>query len=214
MMSAAARVTSALRQRLLTGDLKPGEPLSQSRVAADYGVSRIPVRDALQALAAEGLVDLDAFTAVVRRLSIAELQELYELREAIEPVLTRIAVPGAGRAEIAMMSVVLRQMESNPPPVDWLGANARFHALVYSRADRPRMIQLITQLRRLTDRYLYLHIGVFGDTAHLHAEHRQILEAVRGGDAVTAAELTGRHIARSHEAILGYLLDPDRRPRN
>ncbi|SNS61645.1 transcriptional regulator, GntR family [Streptosporangium subroseum] len=210
--SAAGRVTRSLRQRLLTGELKPGAPLSQSRIAAEYGVSRMPARDALQVLAAEGLVDLDAFTAVVRGLSITELQELYELREAVEPVLTRIAVPNVGRAEVAQMTTLIEGMESNPPAVDWLAANATFHALVYSRADRARMIELTEQLRRLTDRYVYLHVGVFGDTDHIHEEHRQILHAVRNGDAAGAAELTRLHIATSHEFILRYLLEHEHMP--
>jgi DNA-binding GntR family transcriptional regulator len=210
--SAAGRVTRSLRQRLLTGELKPGTPLSQSRIAAEYGVSRMPARDALQVLAAEGLVDLDAFTAVVRGLSITELQELYELREAVEPVLTRIAVPNVGRAEVAQMTTLIEVMESNPSAVDWLAANATFHALVYSRADRARMIELTEQLRRLTDRYLYLHVGVFGDTDHIQEEHRQILHAVRNGDAAGAAELTRLHIATSHEFILRYLLDHEHMP--
>jgi DNA-binding GntR family transcriptional regulator len=210
MESAAERVARSLRQRVLTGELGPGEPLSQVRLATEYGISRIPVRDALQVLAAEGLIDLGAFTAVVRGLSVRELQELYELREAIEPVLTRLAVPSVGRAEIAEMTVLMEEMEANPPAVDWLAANAKFHALVYSRADRPRMIELTEQLRRLTDRYLYLHIGVFGDTRHLHAEHRVILHAIRGGDGAAVAELTRMHIVKSHEFILGYMIGQER----
>ncbi|GII52544.1 GntR family transcriptional regulator [Planotetraspora thailandica] len=208
MESASERVARALRQRMLTGEIEPGAPLSQSRVAAEYGVSRIPVRDALRELAAEGLVDLDATTAVVRGLSIGELQELYEMREAIEPVLTRIAAPSVGRAKIVMMTSLLREMEASPPVVDWLKGNARFHATIYSCADRPRMIELTTQLRRLTDRYLYLGVDVLGGTGRLSTEHRLILDAVREGDAAAAADLTRAHIARSHEFILGRLLDP------
>lgn len=205
--SAADRVADELRQRLLTGEIAPGARLSQSRLAADYGVSRIPVRDALQVLASEGLVDLGPTVAVVRELSIAELQELYELREAVEPLLTKIALPNVGLAEITKMTELAEVMESNPPPATWLAANADFHALVYTRGDRPRMVQLTEQLRRLTDRYLYLHIGVFGDIGHLHAEHKAILEAVRRGDADEAAQLTKSHLATSHEFILRYLLD-------
>ncbi|WP_203888268.1 GntR family transcriptional regulator [Planotetraspora kaengkrachanensis] len=206
MDTAAARVTGSLRQRVLTGELKPGEPLSQSRVAAEYGVSRIPARDALQTLAAEGLVDLGAFTAVVRGTSIAELQELYELREAVEPLLTRLAVPNVGRAEIAMMTSLLDEMASHPSAIDWLSANARFHALIYMRADRVRMIELTTQLRRLTDRYLYLHVDMFGDTGRLDVEHRLILEAAKAGDPAEVAELTRRHIAASHDFLLRHML--------
>ena len=202
----ATRVAQGLREQVLTGALAPGTRLSQARLAAEHGVSRIPIRDALQTLAAEGLVDATGSSAVVRGLSIAELQELYELRELVEPAVTRLAVPNVGRAETAQMSRMADSMESGLDPADWLRANAHFHALVYTRAARPRMIALTEQLRLLTDRYLYLHVGVFGDTDHLHAEHRRILEAVRRGDATAAAELTRAHLATSHELILSYLL--------
>jgi DNA-binding GntR family transcriptional regulator len=210
--SAARRVTSSLRQRVLSGELKPGTPLSQAHIAAEYGVSRMPARDALQVLASEGLIDTNSSTAVVQGLSIAELQELYELREAVEPMLTRLAVPNVGRAEIARMATLVDAMESDPSPADWLASNAQFHRLVYACADRQRMIELVDQLRRLTDRYLYLHVGVFGDVDHLHEEHRQILAAVRRGDASEAADRTRLHLVTSHEFILRYLLDHELMP--
>jgi len=205
--SAAGRVTRDLRRRLLSGDLKPGTVLSQARIAAEYDVSRMPARDALQVLANEGLVDLGPATSVVRELSIAELQELYELREAVEPLLTRLAVPNVGRAQIAQMSALVGQMEAGASPAEWLDLNTRFHALVYTCADRPRMIEMVEHLRRLTDRYLYLHVGVIGDVEHLHDEHSRILDAVRAGDAAAAAELTRLHLVASHDFILRHLLE-------
>jgi DNA-binding GntR family transcriptional regulator len=205
--SAGSRVAQGLRDRLRTGALAPGTVLSQSDIAAEYGVSRIPVRDALHILSTEGLVELGVTGAVVTGLSIPELQELYEMREALEPVVTAIAVPNVGRAEIARMAALAERMEAEGiSPADWLEANARFHALVYERADRPRMVALTEQLRRLTDRYVYLHLEVIGDVEHLHEEHRRILDAVRRGDPREVAELTRRHLATSHDFILRYLL--------
>jgi DNA-binding GntR family transcriptional regulator len=205
--SAGSRVARGLRDRLRTGAIPPGTVLSQSDIAAEYGVSRIPVRDALHVLSTEGLVDLAVTGAVVTGLSIPELQELYELREAVEPVVTAIAVPNVGRAEVAQMAALAERMESGEmSPGEWLEANARFHALVYERADRPRMVALTEQLRRLTDRYVYLHLDVIGDVEHLHEEHRQILAAVRRGDPREVAELTRLHLATSHDFILRYLL--------
>src|SRR4051794_4708079 len=205
--SAGSRVARGLRDRLRTGAIPPGTVLSQSDIAAEYGVSRIPVRDALHVLSTEGLVDLAVTGAVVTGLSIPELQELYELREAVEPVVTAIAVPNVGRAEIAQMAALAERMESGEmSPGEWLEANARFHALVYERADRPRMVALTEQLRRLTDRYVYLHLDVIGDVEHLHEEHRQILAAVRRKDPREVAELTRLHLETSHDFILRYLL--------
>jgi DNA-binding GntR family transcriptional regulator len=205
--SAGTRVARELRERLRTGALPPGTVLSQSELAAEYGVSRIPVRDALHVMAGEGLVVLGVSSAVVAGLSISELQELYELREAVEPVVTALAVPNVGRAETTQMAGLAALMEADgTTPEQWLEANTRFHALVYGKADRPRMIALTEQLRRLTDRYLYLHLDVIGDVEHLHEEHRLILAAVRRGDPREVAELTRLHLATSHEFILRHLL--------
>lgn len=207
--SSALRVARSLRQLVLSGEIEPGTRLSQARVAAVHDVSRIPVRDAFQMLAAEGLLDLAAPHAVVHPLSVEELQELYELREAVEPLATRLGVNNVGRAELSQMEDLAKQMEGESSPAAWIEMNAQFHGLVYRRAPRPRMIQLTDQLSRLTDRYLHLHLSVIGDTEHLHDEHRQIFEAVSRGDAESAAELTRLHLATSHKFILRYFLDSE-----
>lgn len=205
--SAAARVTRELRERVSDGTLGPGTALSQAGLAEEYGVSRIPVRDALQALAAEGLVDLRGTTALVTALSIEDLQELYEMRELVEPVATRLAVPRVGRAGIARMTQRLAVMDDpSTGPGTWVETNAAFHAEVYTLAGRPRMIALVEQLRRLTDRYVYFHLDVVGRSEHLQQEHREILAAVTAGDAAAAADLTREHLTSSHAVVLDYLL--------
>lgn len=206
--NAAGRVASVLRAEILQGDVAPGARLSQQGTAERFGVSRIPVRDALAILAGEGLVRPSTnATAVVTGMSIAELQELYELRQAIEPLATQLAVPNVGRADILSMQHQLDIMRTQTDARRWLAANAAFHAAVYRRANRPRMIELVEQLRRLTDRYMYVHLEVIGQTEHLDAEHLSILHAVERGDAVAAGQLTRDHLASSHDFILTYMLE-------
>lgn len=206
--SAASRIAAELRNEILHGEVAPGSRLSQLSIAERFGVSRIPVRDAIQLLAGEGLLHpTSKATAIVTGMSVPELQELYELREAIEPMATQIAVPNVGRADILTMRRQIELMESSNEAPIWLAANAEFHAAVYKRASRPRMIELVEQLRRLTDRYLYMHLEVIGQTEHLHAEHIAILRAVESGDAGLAATLTREHLATSHDFILSYLLE-------
>lgn len=206
--TAAERIASELREQILHGELAPGMPLSQVRIAASFDVSRIPVRDALQMLVGEGLVlPTTGSTAVVTGMSVSELQELYEMREAIEPVATQIAVPNVGRAEVLQMRRLLEVMNQSDDARTWLTANAEFHATVYQRANRPRMVEMVERLRKLTDRYLHLHLEVIGNTEHLQAEHTKILEAVDSGDAALTASLTQSHLATSHDFILQYLLE-------
>lgn len=206
--TSATRVADAVRQDILDGRLAPGAPLSQVRLAARYAVSRIPVRDALQTLSAEGLVDLNSgASAVVRGMSIDELQELYEMRIAIEPVATRLGVPNMGRAAHLQMRYQFEVMGSTDDPTTWLRANAAFHAAVYMQANRPRMVEMVERLRKLVDRYLHLHLEVIGNTAHLHEEHARILAAVERGDAIETADVTRQHLETSHDYILRYLLE-------
>lgn len=207
-VNAAARVASELRSEILQGDITPGSRLSQQSTAERFGVSRIPVRDALQILVGEGLVQpVSNATAVVTGMSIAELQELYELREAVEPLATQIAVPNVGRAEHITMRKQIQIMEEHADTRTWLAANNAFHAAVYERAGRPRMIELVERLRLLTDRYMYVHIEVIGQTEHLTSEHLGILSAVEAGDSALSATLTREHLASSHDFILRCLMD-------
>jgi DNA-binding GntR family transcriptional regulator len=206
--NAAGRVASRLRSEILHGDIGPGSRLSQQSIAEQFGVSRIPVRDALQTLASEGLVQPSSnATAVVTGMSVAELQEIYELREAIEPLATQLAVSNVGRADLRTMRKQLEIMEAHSDTRTWLAANTEFHAAVYRRAGRPRMIELVEQLRRLGDRYMYCYLEVVGPTEHLTSEHLAILAAVEHGDAALAARLTQEHLATSHDFILTYLLE-------
>jgi DNA-binding GntR family transcriptional regulator len=206
--NAAARVASELRSEILQGDLAPGSRISQQSTAERFGVSRIPVRDAIQMLVGEGLVQPSSnATAVVTGMSIAELQELYELREAIEPLAIQIAVPNVGRAELLLMRKQLQIMAEHADTRTWLAANTEFHAAIYRRAGRPRMIELVERLRRDIDRYMYVHIEVVGQTEHLVDEHLGIFNAVESRDAALAARLTREHLATSHEFILTYLLE-------
>jgi DNA-binding GntR family transcriptional regulator len=206
--NAAGRVASRLRSEILHGDIGPGSRLSQQSIAEQFGVSRIPVRDALQTLASEGLVQPSSnATAVVTGMSVAELQEIYELREAIEPLATQLAVSNVGRADLLTMRKQLEIMEAHSDTRTWLAANTEFHAAVYRRAGRPRMIELVEQLRRLGDRYMYFYLEVVGPTEHLTSEHLAILAAVENGDAALATRLTQEHLATSHDFILTHLLE-------
>ncbi|WP_156747439.1 GntR family transcriptional regulator, partial [Mycobacterium sp. E2462] len=128
---------------------------------------------------------------------------------AVEPLATQIAVPNVGRADLLTMRRQLEIMEEYADARTWLTANADFHAAVYQRANRPRMIELVERLRGLTDRYLYVHLEVIGQTEHLVREHLDILAAVEAGDAALAARLVREHLATSHDFILGYLLEKE-----
>lgn len=203
--SAMRRITDALRARIVTARLAPGTHLHQADIAQEFGVSRIPVRDALQALAGEGLVDLTSAGALVSPMSVAVLDELYELRGLVEPRATGLGVPALGRSDLRIMRECHAAMRETTDPVIWLDANTTFHKTIYEKSGRPRWISLIESLRSQTDRYLHLHLTVIGSIGHLRDEHGEILDAAEARDAALVETLTRRHLRSSHDFILEYL---------
>jgi DNA-binding GntR family transcriptional regulator len=107
------------------------------------------------------------------------------------------------------MTGYFETMSETTDVVEWLEANANFHATVYRRANRPMTIDHVDRLRKLTDRYLYLHLTVIGNVEHLQVEHAAILDAVKAGDGQRLHELTRTHLETSHDFIVRYLLAND-----
>lgn len=170
----------------------------------------MPIRDAFIRLAAQHLVQLDdGGVAVVAPLSIPDLEEIYELRETVEPQATRVALPNVGRAEILQMETLLEVMAETDNLEQWLTANRRFHRLVYAQSNRTRTIALIDSLAEQTDRYLFHYLLELGeDLGRFHEQHEMILEAVRGGARSHEIEdLTKLHLVTAHRMILGRMLD-------
>lgn len=200
--------TRILRDKILAGDLRPGAKLSQHHLAAELGMSRIPVRDALRSLASEGLVDVRAHsTAVVSRLSSADLQELYELRIAIEPPLGRVAVAQLTQRHLAEMETLLSDMEAAKETTYWLALNNRFHETMYAAAARRRSLDIVRNIRRQTDRYTAVYVELNHPVANV--EHRMIHEAARLGQSVRLEALLKAHISGSYEQMLRYLSDQE-----
>jgi len=202
--TAGQAATRVIRERILSGELEAGTKLNQHELAADLGMSRIPVRDALRSLAGEGLVDLRArATAVVTPLTMEDLQELYELRISLEPRLGRLAVPNLREGDYRDLTEVLETMESTTEASAWLTLNNRFHETVYRAAGRRRSLEMTRLIRRQTDRYTAVYI----ELNHIQAdtEHRMILDAARNGQTTRIEALLTAHISASYEQMLRYL---------
>jgi DNA-binding GntR family transcriptional regulator len=205
--------TSAIRERILTGDLEPGAKLSQHRLADELGMSRIPVRDALRSLADEGLVEVGANSAaVVAKLSMQDLQELYEIRISLEPRLGRLAIPNLLPRHFDEMEDLLARMESVADVNDWLPLNNRFHETLYQAADRERSLKIVRVTRRLTDRYTAIYVQLNHEL--VGAEHQMILEAARNGHPTRLEALITAHISSSYEQMLRFLANEARQTKD
>lgn len=201
--TAGQAATALIRERIMSGDLAPGATLNQNDLAAALNMSRIPIRDALHTLAGEGLVLLRAHaTATVTPLSIDDLQELYDIRLAIEPRLSREAMPFITNRAIERMRETLSSLDV-AEAAEFLELNHRFHHTLYSAADKPRSSAIVDQIRAATDRYLRIYHQL--DRERVQREHHEILAAVEEGQGQRLEGLVSAHLSSGYETMLRYL---------
>lgn len=208
--TAAESALALLRARILTGELEPGTKLNQTFLARQLGMSRIPVRDAIRALAAEGLVTHDPHrTAVVTDLSPDDLSELYELRLTIEPRASELAVRHLRPEDIEEMEGHLADMDEIAEHPAWLAIHDRFHAALYRRSRRPRMVDILERARAQTRRYTWLRLD--RDARDIAAEHRLILAAARRSDAAAVRAMVEAHLTASFGTVREHIRSADSR---
>lgn len=199
----------AIRERILRGRYPEGEPLRQDAIGAELGVSRIPVREALRQLEAEGLVTFNPHRgAVVSTLSLKQIRELFELRAEIEGDLIRRAVPNMTSEDDARASEILDAYEvalhGGQVPV-WGALNWQFHSTLYAPADRDLTMSIVHKLHQHSDRYLRMQLALtHGETRARH-EHRAIATAARKRDVVKASRLLRDHILGAGRALVTFL---------
>nr|WP_298681880.1 GntR family transcriptional regulator [uncultured Dongia sp.] len=192
----ADEVADVLRGRILSGRLTAGEPIRQEHVAKELGVSRIPLREALSQLAAEGFVTLTAHKgAVVAPLSLAEVEELFELRLMLEDGLLARAIPHMGKGDFAALDALIDESRAPDGLQRWGALNWRFHEVMYLPADRPVTLKLLKRVHDNIDRYLRLEIAMSVEGRNRgYREHQELVDLARARDIDGARALLRRHI--------------------
>jgi DNA-binding GntR family transcriptional regulator len=199
----------ALREKILRGDYPEGEPLRQDALAADLGVSRIPVREALRQLEAEGLVAFSPHCgAVVSSLSLAEIEELFEMRGLLEAKLIRLAIPRLTREDLSRAEAVLDLYEAafaRRDVAEWGALNWRFHSTLLSAADRPLTLGVLNNLHNQSDRYMRMQLALTHGEDRAIGEHRAILAAARSRDIDGASAFLYEHVVSAGRALIEFL---------
>jgi DNA-binding GntR family transcriptional regulator len=200
-------VADVLRDAIRSGTLKAGQPLRQDELAAQFGLSRIPVREALRQLEGEGLVTVNPHRgAVVSTLSNQELQEICEIRVALECTAIRLAVPHLTDRTLAHAAEILTETDRETEVLEhWSRNNWLFHSTLYLPAQRPRLLSMIKQLHDTVDRYLRLHVSALNYKTKGQEEHWQLLDACQHRDAAAAAYFLEQHIEAVAVLLAKYL---------
>lgn len=206
--TASDHVSRVLREAILTGTLSEGEELNQVALAEHFGVSRVPVREALRQLTAEGLVGQEAHhRAVVTTVSRERLSELFDLREILETYMLRRAIDQVTPELIAELRAVTDEMSDLDDHDEWLRLNRKFHALLYSASGATYTEELTGQIAARTTRYLWASSGGKGidRVGEAHAEHIEILGAVVAGDVERATRTLVQHIEGTRRRVENML---------
>jgi DNA-binding GntR family transcriptional regulator len=199
-------IAEALREAILRGIFQDGQSLRQDEIAAQFGVSRIPVREALRQLEAEGLVTLQLNRgATVAALSPDEAQEICEIRVALETTALQLAIPKLQVSDLEKAAVILEATDQTIDAARWAKLNWEFHATLYTPANRPRLLAMIKNLHVNIDRYVRLQIEKMNYQEKSQKEHYQLLDACRQNDVKAAVKVLKRHIETAGEQLVSYL---------
>ncbi|MEP9352968.1 GntR family transcriptional regulator [Xanthobacter sp. KR7-65] len=202
----SAAILDQLRQAILEGTHPAGTQLRQDALADAYGVSRIPVREALFQLEAEGLVRIvPQKGAIVSDLSIEEIDDVFELRRIMEPRLLARAAPAFAAEDFARLDAIHARFTEAARVHDvsqWGILNADFHMALYEKATLPRTRQIVASLLQTSDRYTRLQLSSAEAMARAQREHAELIALCRAGAVEEACRFLDRHIATVHADLL------------
>ena len=202
----ADAIVQTLREAILRGVLQAGQRLQQEDLAEQFGVSRIPIREALRQLSAEGLVTLSANrSAVVAALSADEAQEIYDIRIGLETTALRLAIPNLSPAILGRATEILSAIDREADPARWSELNWAFHATLYAPAQRPRLLSLIKTMHDNVARYLRIYLSLMNFQDRSQQEHRALLAACERYDTTAATQTLVRHLEGASELLVAYL---------
>lgn len=191
----AERIAGVIGERIVSGELTPGTPLRQDRVAEEFDSSHVPAREALQLLRAQGLVVHEPRRGMrVAPLDPASIQEVVEIRAALETLALKLAAPRMGPACLERIEQALAAGDQAKSMVEWEQANRAFHRALAAPCQMPRLLSILDDLQLANSRIIFSASRSAGWRPGSGHAHRQIVNALKKQDPEKAAALLGAHI--------------------
>ncbi len=204
--SLTSAVADKLREEIIRGTIPEGAQLRQDAIAMQYHVSRIPVREALRQLDAEGLITiLPNRGAIVPALSPTDIEELFTIRALLEPEILKHSIPRLTQSDLDQAEIVLKRYQNELQQEDhlfsWGRLNWQFHSILYSRAERPHFMTIIRNVNSNGERYTRLQLYLTHGIKRANEEHHQILQFCRQRDVAGACKLLRQHIQHAGQSL-------------
>lgn len=204
--AAPETVAAALRAEILSGETRPGTLLRQEDLAARFAMSRIPVRDALRLLEAEGLVTIATNRgAQVIQLSRDEVAEIYHLRILLEADCLRHAIAQMSDTDLDRIERARQRAEVDAATADWNDGDWAFHEALYRPSRHARQIGMIRSLRMTGDLYAAAHRTLPTERKRWLADHRAIVAACRTRDEDRAVSVLAAHLTAAQNLVLARM---------
>jgi DNA-binding GntR family transcriptional regulator len=203
-------VVETLREKILSGEIKAGQPLRQAALAEELNVSRIPVREALLQLEAEGLVSFEPHKgATATELTANQVDELFELRAMLEADLLASSIPHISDEKLAEATELLSRLDKalgkENAANTWSELNSDYHNCLYSGANRPQTQDLVNTLNKNADRYIRMHLLWAGGISKAESEHNELLALCKARNVEKSVALLKQHILGSRDEIKEFL---------
>lgn len=206
--TASDEVADTLREAIITGQFDDGEELNQVELARHFGVSRVPVREALRRLEAEGLVTAEAHRrVVVPGLTKARISEIFEIRALLESYLVERAAPRLDPDELTALKDMAEGMGRTRARETWLQRNTEFHRRLLAPADAPAAMAIVERLSHQVERYLHRHRGGIVRAEQATKEHVEVVAALQRGAIKQAAKALRQHVLGTRDAVIAALPD-------
>lgn len=196
-------VAAVLREAIASGLLAPASVLRQDDLAARFGVSRMPVRDALRLLEAEGIVSIHPTRgAFVAGMDPVEIREIYAVRILLEGEALRLALELPAQEEFDRAAAILDRIDQERDVGRWGTLNREFHLTLYRGCHNRRLLDLIEVQHNAADRYVRILLSNLDYRSRSQDEHRALLEACRKGDSASAQIILSTHLGEGCRTLI------------
>lgn len=202
----AELIAGEIRNAIITGVYPSGQALRQDVLAERHGVSKIPVREALNQLSSERLVTfINNRGAAVSSLSIAEVEEIYSMRIALETLALEKAIPHLTTADYIAAESSLKLIDASDNSLDWSKLNWDFHASLYRGASMPHLLDTIAVLHNNVARYLILYLEELDFQSGSQQEHWNLLENSFAGRTEEALSILRQHLQSALRQTVAFM---------